>query len=332
MRSTNLLQTIDTHTAGEPTRIVLNGLPWDVYGQDSVTAARATFKTHHDELRELLMKEPRGHDNMYGAVAVPPTEDHADFGVFFMHRGGYDEACIHGTIGTVTALIEAGQLPPKAEINIETPAGPFKARPDVRDGQVDAVEVLNVPSFVIGRWSVNLRDVPGVDEAEIALVHAGNNFALVDAETVHITIGETPRDKMVETAMQIRDEIAGVTVDDSLPAETTEKVRFVQFHESMETTDRNVVVFGDGNLDRSPCGTGTCARMVYLHDQGRLDIEQPYRYESIIGTVFRGHIEDTRKIDGRSVIEPAVRGSAYITGTHSFHVDPEDPLGAFSLE
>lgn len=329
IQSTKTIRTIETHTAGEPTRIILSGLPWDLYSHSSVTSAQREFAENHDEVRKMLMKEPRGHDDMYGAVLLPPTRNQTDLGVFFLHNGGYNEACIHGTIGITTALIETGQLQRTPNIKLETPAGVFTVRPELANNRVEAVEVVNVPSFMFGTHVVEVQIGSATYTVDAKLVHAGNNFALVDITSLPISINRRSKRQIINTAKQICRDVNEEFESSSL--KDTERISFVDFYEPRKGADRNTVVFGNGSIDRSPCGTGTCARMAQLYTEGELDVGETYERESIIGTEFTGYIEEARTVDDRPVIDPVVKGSAYITGSQTFYMDSKDPIDGFSL-
>ena len=331
IQSTSTIQTIETHTAGEPTRIVLSGLPWKLYAHESVTAARRDFAENYDEIRKMLMKEPRGHDDMYGAVLLPPTRDQTDLGVFFLHSGGYNEACIHGTIGITTALMETGQLQKMSNFKLETPAGVFTIRPELADNYVEAVEVLNVPSFMFETYVTEVEIDSTTYTVDAKLVHAGNNFALIDITTLPISLNRKSLRQLIDAANQIRRDVNEKLSYENLSLGNTEEIGFVEFYEPREGVDRNTVVFGNGNIDRSPCGTGTCARMAQLYTEGELDVGETYRYKSIIDTEFSGHIQEARMVDDQPVVNPIVKGSAYITGTQTFYMDPKDPIEGFSL-
>ncbi|EJN58018.1 proline racemase family protein [Halogranum rubrum] len=321
--------TIDTHTEGEPTRIVLDGLDTSGLTGDSVREKRDTFADTHDWVRELLMKEPRGHDDMFGAVLVDSQHDAADLGVFFMDSQGYLDMCGHGTIGVVSALLELGQLSPEPSIHVETPAGIVEARPQYAETGVDSVTIQNVQSFVYEkvRVDVSFRETP----LDVDIVYAGNFFAMVDSEQLDVPVETAHTDEFVEWGLEIRD-----AVNDDLDivhplTGDPGTVTITEIYGSPTNVDRSIVVFGDGQVDRSPCGTGTCAKMTLLHDAGVLDIEEPYLHESIVGTQFEGRLLAAEERDGITVTTPLITGSARITGQHTFVKDPKDSITGFSI-
>lgn len=390
MRTELAIDTIDTHTAGEPTRIVTGGLGWSADGR-SVRAQRDAFAAERDRLRRLLMMEPRGHDHMYGAVPVEPAAPGADLGAFFMDSERYGDMCGHGTMGLVTALVETGRLdvpsprtagpgapepgvesgssveadssvePTKdgsgsgsdesgseraesesegdgtgsgrdaeagrgPSLAVETPAGLVEARPTVEAGRVERVAVTNVPSYVVGRRSVS---VEGFGEVTVDVVASGNVFAVVDVREVGLDVTPGDVDALVDASRAIRTALASAEVTDPLTGDPA-TVTNTEFYRP-GAVDRNVVVFGDGSVDRSPCGTGTCAKVTLLHDRGTLDVGESYPYESVIGTRFEGRVRESWTEDGVTVVRPAVAGSAYVVAKNTYLLDPEDPLVGFSL-
>lgn len=315
-------ETVDTHTAGEPTRIVTGGIEWPDTA-DSISAYREHFKTEYDWVRELLLKEPRGHAGMFGAIPVFEVETPAAFGVFFMDQTGYLDMCGHGTIGVVTALIETGRIDSDDEVLIETPAGIVRTDPVVSDGRVESVTVENVPAFVVEHVEVAVEPFGSVD---VDVVSAGNLFALVAAESIGLDVADPEAAAFVDAGIAIRDAVnrAGVI-------EGSRAVELTELYWTVDGIDRNITVFGDGMVDRSPCGTGTCAKMALLYDAGSLAVGERYRNESVIGTRFNGEIRGVDERDGRAMIRPAITGSAYVTGEHRFVLDRDDPLGGFTL-
>lgn len=327
MRAKRVIDTIETHTAGEPTRIVTSGIKRDVTAA-SVREHRDQFKQNQDWVRKLLLKEPRGHDDMFGAVLVEPSNSDSDLGVFFMDQQGYCDMCGHATMGIVTALIETGQLDRKEVVHIDTPAGTVAAFPEFNDGRVEEVAVRNISSFVYDDVTV---DIDPVGSLEATIVYAGNFFALVPATSLGYQV--EPRHSAtfreiglrIRTAINERHKIVNPITDEE------DWVSMVEFYEGSNPVDRNIVILGDGQVDRSPCGTGTCAKVTLLYEQGQLDLDEPYPYESVIGTRFEGRVIDTDESGNVTKYTPEVAGSAYITSKNTFFVDPSDPITGFSV-
>lgn len=325
------IETVDTHTEGEPTRIVTSGIDRSSFAGGSVADQRDRFAASLDWVREFLMKEPRGHDDMFGAILTEPHHEQADVGVFFMDSGGYLDMCGHGTIGLVTALIDRGELDVKPVITVETPVGLVEARPTVEDGVVTAVAIRNVESFVYDRTTVDIASPGGRRTVPVDIVYAGNFFALVNSEDVGLTVDTTNTDEFVETGLRIRDRVND-ELDIVHPFTGREAaVSITEFYQSSAEVDRNTVVFGEGSIDRSPCGTGTCAKMTLLHHRDELDVGEAYQYESVIGTRFEGRLVDATERGGHVVTTPEVSGSAKITGRHTFIRRPHDSLDGFSV-
>lgn len=332
MRSEVFIEAIDTHTAGEPTRIITGGIDTDRFAGGSVREQRDRFRAEADELRELLLKEPRGHEDMYGAITVPPNEAGADLGVFFMDTGGYKDMCGHGTMGVVTALIETGYLEPAETVSIETPAGVVTAEPEMTDsGQVERVTVQNVKSYVHDSVTITLPFEREDLEVPVDIVYAGNLFAMVPASAFGLPIEPATTETFIEYGLEIRDRVnEAIDIEDPFTGETM-AVDHTEFYEPGEEADRNIVVFSQGAVDRSPCGTGTCGKMTLLYSEDELRVDEPYLHESVIGTRFEGRLRETETRDGITVTTPEVSGSAYIVAEHTFLLDPEDPVPRFSV-
>ncbi len=331
MHTDIFVETLDTHTAGEPTRIITGGIDRSILRGDSVAEKRDRFAAEGDWLRKLLMCEPRGHDDMFGAVPVEPTREEADLGLFFMDSLGYLDMCGHGTIGVVTALIETGQLEPAATITIETPAGLVETRPTVDNGRVERVAITNVPSFVYDQVTVSLEGQAA--SIPVDIVFAGNVFALVDVRAIGLSVETEAVEQFVEYGLAIREAITDAHEIVHPETGETVAVSIVEFYEHRggDEPDRNVVVFGDGQVDRSPCGTGTCAKMTLLFDAGELSLEEPYVYESVIGTQFTGRLLEAERRGERTVTLPEISGSAHLTGRHTFFKTDADEVVGFSL-
>lgn len=321
--------TLDTHTGGEPTRILLDGFDQSTLEGEGVSAKRDSFADQYDWIRELLMKEPRGHDDMFGAVIVDPRDDDADLGVFFMDSKGYLDMCGHGTIGVVSALVELGQLSSDGTIGVETPAGVVEAQPEYADGEVEAITIEMVESFVYETVTV---PVPFLDAPlTVDVVYAGNFFAMVDSQQLDGSLDTTQTGQLVEWGLAIRDAI-NEELDIVHPFSSEEdQVSITEIYESRDDADRSIVVFGNGQVDRSPCGTGTCAKMALLHETGKLSVGEPYVHESIIGTQFQARLIATKAQNGITVVTPTITGSAWITGKHTFVKHPRDQMRGFRL-
>jgi len=327
MQSEHLITTLDTHTAGEPTRIVTDGLGWSSRDQTVAEQARR-FATDYDWARKLLMEEPRGHTDMFGAVPVKPADPEADLGLIFLTHDGVGELCGHAIMGVVTAFVETGRLDPGEEISIETPVGVSTATAELAGDRVDEVAVRSPPSFVYDEVTVALD---GLGEVRVDVVYAGIFFAMVDAGDLGLSLGREPVDELVQHGLDVRAAVnADLDVVHPLTGASREVI-LTEFYEPRDPVDGTLVVLADGSVDRSPCGTGTCAKMALLHHRGELGVGEPYRTEGPIGTQFEGRLLHTEQTDGYTVTRPEVAGSAYITAKNTFVLDPADPLTGFSL-
>jgi len=319
---------IDSHTAGEPTRVIVAGFP-PIPGA-TVLDKMEYFRQHLDHLRRAVLWEPRGHADMVGAVLVPPSAEGATLGAFFMDAGGYLTMCGHGTMGVITVAIEEGLVAcPGGGIGVvDTPAGPVPFRASVVAGRVEEVTIRNVPSFLLA------SDVPLVLERAgrvvIDVAYGGNWFALVDVAQLGVPVAAEHLPFFVETGVEILRE-ANVRVPVRHPAiEAPQTIDLVEFYEDGMREgcagSRNVVVFGRGQYDRSPCGTGTSARLAMLHARGRLALNEPYVSESIIGSTFRARLVAETPVGPIPAVVPEIAGRAWVTGRNTLVVHQQDPF------
>jgi proline racemase len=326
----NQIKTIDAHTAGEPLRLIVEGFP--TLEGSTMLERREWVREHCDHLRTALMLEPRGHTDMYGALFTEPENPDSDAGVLFMHNEGYSTMCGHGVIAVVTIALERGLLqlrPGRDEIVLDTPAGPVRARPRVGtvDGRVRVTSVAfrNVPSFVL---HAGMDVVAGGKLVRADVAFGGAFYAIVDSEAVGVPVlperlGELRRVGM-EIARGIEAKVRIVHPDEP----RLEGIYGTIFTgPAADGADlRNVTIFAEAEVDRSPCGTGTCAVMAVLAGMGLLGTKQEFVHESIIGSRFRGRIVGETFVGQLTAILPEIEGEAWITGEHSFVIDPNDPL------
>jgi len=321
------MQAIDTHTMGEPTRIIVAGLP-SLKGT-SVMEKKQDLENRYDWIRQVQILEPRGHADMFGAFLLESSHPEADFGVIFSDSGGYLNMCGHGIIGVSTMLVEMGYVPkvePYTMLTLEAPAGLIKIKVAVAQDRVKSVSLTNVPAFVFKRdCTVNL---PGVGDVMFDIAFGGSFFALVQAEQLKQQVRRENLPALVPMALQFRD-IINSTIPVQHPLLPINSVDLVEIYEGPSVSGanpRNVVIFGQGNVDRSPCGTGTCAKLALLHEKGEIGLNQPYVYESIVGTTFTGEILGETMIKDTKAIIPQITGSAFITGLNQLLIDDQDPF------
>jgi proline racemase len=332
MQTEVLIEAVDTHTGGEPTRIVTGGLNTERFAGGSVEEQRDRFRDEADDLRCLLMKEPRGHDDMYGAITVPPAAEAADIGVFFVDNGGYKDMCGHGTMGVVTALVETGYLDPDGAVTIETPAGLVTADPEIsEDGQVEHVTVENITSYVLDSLTLPMVVDGDTVDVPVDVVYAGNVFAMVPAAVFDLHVDSDNTDAFVDYGVEIRERVNEMRDFEDPFSGADLPVDHTEFYEPGAEADRNIVVFSAGSIDRSPCGTGTCGKMTLLHSKGELAIDEPYRHKSVIGTEFEGRLRDAEQREGYTVTDAEISGSAYVVAKHTFLLDPDDPIPSFDI-
>ncbi len=327
-RLNHVISAIDTHTEGEPTRIVLSGLP--VLKGSTMAEKKQYMVTHLDHFRTLLMQEPRGHKDMFGAIITPPTTQEGDYGVLFMDNTGYLDMCGHGTIGITTALIETGMVvpqKPETVVRFDTPAGLVTGHAHIENGRVTGVSVSNVTSFLYAK-DVEV-DLPEIGKIAIDVSFGGNFFAMTPAKALGISIHPDNITQLIRVGMQVKKAV-NQTLDIQHPTE--KHIQTVELAEIYEKPDpsvpysKNVVVFGEGQVDRSPCGTGTSAAMATLYGKGKLALNEEFVNESILGTRFKGKLVKAVEIGGFDGVEPVIMGRAFLTGIQQFVVDPDDSL------
>jgi proline racemase/AcrR family transcriptional regulator len=319
--------TVDSHTMGEATRIILDGFP-ELKG-NSMMEKKQYLEKHCDDYRKALMLEPRGHRDMFGALLTDPVSAEADIGVIFMDSGGYLNMCGHGSIGSATIAVEAGLVEvvePYTTVVLEAPAGIIRAKVHVVEGKAREVSILNVPSFL---YKENLEVTLGeYGTVTFDISFGGSFFALVDSEKIGIPIEQKNLDKLTDFGMKLLDKI-NKTISVKHPYLDITTVDLVEIYgpSDKEGVDkRNVVIFGESQADRSPCGTGTSAKVATLYARGQLKLNEEFVYESITGSTFTGVATKEIEIDGKRAIVPRITGSAYITGLNEWIIDETDPL------
>ncbi len=322
------LQVVDAHTMGEFCRILVGGIP-EPQG-NTMIEKKKWLEENCDYIRTALMLEPRGHHDMFGAILCEPVHEEADFGVVFMETGEFLNMCGHCTIGTVTVVIEAGMIEShegENEVVLDTPAGIVRTKAMVKNGKVESVTLTNVPSFVyLENQSVTIDG----KEIHFTISFGGSFFALVD--TAQLEIGQiNAKTVPAYTALGMKMLHA---INEQIPVQHPElditSVDLVEFYGPTPNPDkanmRNVVIFGDAQADRSPCGTGTSAKLATLHKWGEIGVGEPFVYESFMGSLFKGEIKELTTIGGYDAVVPMVTGSCYLTGVATYLIDGEDPL------
>ncbi|MGD8191492.1 proline racemase family protein [Brevibacillus ginsengisoli] len=328
MRTRKIFQTIDTHTGGNPTRTVISGLP-KLTGK-TMAENMLQMKQEHDWIRRLLMFEPRGHEVMSGALLLEPCHPGADVGVIYIETGGYLPMCGHDTIGFCTALVETEMIPvvePVTTLKLDTPAGLVEARIDVENGKAKQVSFRNIPAFVYEQEVSVEVEALGTVTCDIA--YGGNFYAITDARKLGLELIPQNASKVVETAVRIRQAINHhiKVVHPEYPF--IQGVTHVEFYTDPthpKAHVKNTVVVPPGGIDRSPCGTGTSAKLAVLMAKGEIDLGEEFIHESIVGSLFHGQVLEQTMVGDLPAVVTQISGSAWLMGMHSFFYNPEDEL------
>ena len=323
------VQTIDAHTAGEPLRLVTSG--WPAPEGRTMLERRAWARRHQDHLRRALMFEPRGHADMYGALLTEPERQDSHAGVLFMHNEGFSTICGHGIVAVVTIALERGLIAPGGdglEIVLDAPAGQIRARATRASGsdRIASVSFVNVPSFVLASGvpiRIGARTVP------VDVAFGGAFYAVVDAEAAGVPVLPERLTELRQLGMLIKHAVESqlTVVHPAEPGLTGIYGTIFTGPATVPGADlRNVTVFAEAEVDRSPCGTGTCAVLAILDAMGLVADARPFVHESIIGTTFAARVVKRIAVGDHDAIVPELTGEAWITGEHTFLIDPDDPL------
>src|SRR5690625_4241732 len=329
-----MYSTVDVHVAGEPLRIITDGLP-EIKGKTQLER-RLYCMEHLDHVREVLMYEPRGHHGMYGCIITEPATEYADFGVLFMHNEGWSTMCGHGIVGVITMGIETGRFKKSGKEQkfvIDTPAGEVVAYAKVNGAKVESVSFENVPSFVL-RKGMELC-IDGIEfQADIAF--GGAFYAVVQSSDFNFRVNKRDLPFIQKWGTKIKLAIEG-QMEVVHPLEKgLHGIYGVIFSDdpiAKEADLRNVTIFAEEQVDRSPCGTGTCARLATLYEDGKMVTNDSFIHESITDGQFKGRILAVSSVGEYEAVVPEITGRAFITGIHQFVIDPDDTLpNGFLLE
>jgi proline racemase len=324
------IRTIDAHAGGEPLRLVVDGVPAPEGA--TMLEKRAWAVKRLDHFRRALMLEPRGHADMYGALLTEPVTDDGHAGILFMHNEGWSTMCGHGIVAVTTMAIDRRLITASSdEIRYDTPAGRVVAHAnrtnDAHGQRVNSVSFVNVPSFV---FEAGLPVTAGGRTLRVDIAFGGAFYAIVDAESAGLAILPARLAELRSLGMSIAREVERIRrvvhpIDEGLNG--IYGTIFTGPPQG-EADLRNVTVFADAEVDRSPCGTGTAAVMAVLAEMGVLMDDAPFVHESIVGTTFTGRVVGRKRVGEREAIVPSIEGSAWVTGEHAFHIDGDDPLKA----
>lgn len=330
MNFTRMITAIDAHTAGEPLRIITSGLP-PIKG-NIILEKRKYMLKNYDDIRKMLMLEPRGHSGMYGCIITPPVTSDGDFGVLFTHNEGLSTMCGHGIIAVTKVAIEVGMLKGTEGINvvkIDSPAGRITAYANIQNNKVQKISFENVPSFV---YAENIKvNVEGIGEVTADIAYGGAFYVYIDAQKIGLTVNPKHIEKLVKIGMEIKYKVMDA-MDVVHPIERGIKGIYGTIitgplnikGDTIESN--NVCIFADGQIDRSPTGTGTAGRVALLYKKGVMKKGMTLINKSIIDTIFEGKINDFTSISNLDAVIPEVSGSAFITGFNQLVLDPDDPI------
>jgi 4-hydroxyproline epimerase len=329
----NTFTCIDAHTCGNPVRLVKEGGP--VLQGNNMSEKRQHFLKEYDWVREGLMYEPRGHDMMSGSILYPPHNSENDVAVLFIETSGCLPMCGHGTIGTITIAIEEGLIQPKVKgiIKMEAPAGLVNISYTEQNGKVTSVKLTNVPSYLAATELA--VDCPELGELIIDVSYGGNFYAIVDVQKNFSGIENYSADKLISWARELRKNINKKYEFIHPENETIKGCSHILWTGAVldkTSTARNAVFYGDKAIDRSPCGTGTSARMAQWYAQGKLKAGDTFIHESIIGSKFIGRIEEETFVDGKPAIRPSIEGWAKIYGHNTITIDTDDDPYALGFQ
>ncbi|HEY6378513.1 MAG TPA: proline racemase family protein [Candidatus Dormibacteraeota bacterium] len=323
---------VDYHTAGEPFRIVTSRVP-ELPGATVAERRERAGREEVDSIRRLLCHEPRGHADMYGCFLVPPDDAGAHLGVLFWHKDGYSTACGHGTMALGVWAVQSGLVhaepDTETDIVIDVPSGRVSARVRCAGGAVRSVVFRSVPAYVLGA-PVQVNTPNG--GTDVNLAYGGAIYATVPARAVGLSVTAAALPALIAVARQVKQQIDGAGVARHPADDRLSGLYGTIFYDELESAagtlhQRNVTVFADGEVDRSPCGSGTAARLAQLVAEGQLEVGQELVHDSIIGTTFVARAAGRVDVGGHAAIVAEVEGMAYRTGEHRFDLDPEDPLG-----
>ncbi|MDQ1158503.1 4-hydroxyproline epimerase [Sphingomonas sp. SORGH_AS 950] len=320
---------IDGHTAGNPVRLVAGGAP--LLRGSSMAERRLDFLERFDWIRTGLCFEPRGHDMMSGGFLYPPCEPDSDAAILFIETSGCLPMCGHGTIGMITFGLENGLITPRepGKLKVEVPAGTIHIEYEKEGAKVTAVRIRNVPAYLAAE-GIEI-DVPGFGPLTLDVAYGGNYYAIVEPQGAYTGLDDLGASKLVELSRTIR-ELVREKFEPVHPLEPSIRgVSHVLWADKPSAEDadgRNAVFYGERAIDRSPCGTGTSARLAHLAAKGRLRVGDRFVHESYIRSRFIGRVEEATELGGQAAIVPSIQGSAVATGFNTIWIDREDPFWA----
>lgn len=323
-----VIKTTDMHTGGEPLRIITEGLP-EIKG-DGILQKRKYFADNFDHIRRSLMFEPRGHADMYGAVITAPQTEGADFGTFFMHNEGYSTMCGHAIIALTKYVLETGMIKKEGqdpELVIDAPPGRIRSKAYMKDGRVEKVSFLNVPSFLLIRDET--LEIKGLGRVAFDVAYGGAFYAFCDAADLGLNLEALDYNRLIEYGKKIKEAVSeNFRIEHPFEADLSflYGTIFTGKSHDVDNWSRNVCVFAEGEVDRSSTGSGVSARAGLHYSKGELKVNEKVTIESILGTTMDVEIKEVVQYDRHEAVIPEVTGTAFFTGSNEFWIDPEDPL------
>lgn len=314
--------TVDTHTGGNPTRTVLSGMP-KLKGK-TIQEQMLDMKENHDYIRKFLVNPPRGHDVMSGTILLPSLDERADYSVIFVETGGYLPMCGHDTIGTCTALVELGYVErkePVTQVVLDTPAGIVEAKCKVENGKVKEVTFNSTASFHLKTVEVEYLD--NIVRCDIA--YGGNFYGIIKAADLNLTLDVSRSEEIVTRAMEIRDVINSEYEVKHPEYDFINKLTHMELYEEGDVT-KNTVIVPPGGIDRSPCGTGTCAKVATLFKEKKMNINDTFTHESITGSQFKAKLLEAENKEGITYNKVSITGSAWLMARHDFYMHDSDSM------
>ena len=327
MRSSRVFHAVDSHTEGMPTRVIVGGVG-KIFG-DTMFDRRRYFMANLDGIRKTLMYEPRGHAAMSGAILQPPSRPDADWGVVYIEVSGCLPMCGHGTIGVATVLVETGMVEvtePVTQVRLDTPAGLVVAEVSVQDGKATSVTITNVPAFTVGLDQTVA--VPGYGQVTYDMAYGGNFYAILPLKHLGIEFDRANKEAILSAGLQVMAAINDASEPVHPENPEIRGCHHVQFlaPDANARHSRHAMAIYPGWFDRSPCGTGTSARLAQLHTRGEIKVGDDFINESFIGSRFTGTIVEETTVAGLPAVIPKITGRAWITGTAQYMIDPTDPF------
>ena len=318
--------TIDSHTGGEPTRLIVGGV--DPVPGKTMREKRLYFMEHHDQVRLQLTREPRGHRGMFAAFLTEPVTAGAHFGLIYMDPRRYPYLCGHGTIGAVMTLIEAGVIQitgDELSVIVDTPSGPMETKAYILNDRVESVAIKMVPSFVYQDGAK--LELPDLGVITVATVCVGGFFVMVSSNQIGLDLTPSNSPRLIKLGMNLID-AANQQLDVRHPTRaevnTVDVAEFYDPANDAQGIGKSMVIYGEEHMDRSPCGTGTAAKMTLLHHQGKISLNDTFTNTSPLGTKFQGRLVEKVQLGDTVAVVAEIRGSAHITGVHEFIVDSRD--------